>query len=340
MSRALLGIAVAVCLGLFQANTVCAGDSAALPDTPADVPIGEHLVIIATVVGAVAALPVLIEFLIERRKRRERLALSIDVEPVESLRPRIAGLEVVLADMADLIDRAREPGAYATVSVGNEVLIIGPSLGGKKSLAQRVAKEAAFDWIITVYNPRNKDALARAKSLVSRYRRQRLMLLIPRIDLVFAQGDDDLLAELEALIETSAGRQNVLVVGTTVRLEPDSDLDNIFGTKVVLPGTPRNAERRASRASEETRRLLDAVARFYIREATEAGFRLVGLEIEDVVTLLLEHVGNPAEVEDVMALARTSAIHRLRAGKADDLGLTREIVDGAIARVIVDAGGT
>lgn len=42
----------------------------------------EQLILVATIVGAIAALPPLIEFLVERRKRRERIELSLDDEPV------------------------------------------------------------------------------------------------------------------------------------------------------------------------------------------------------------------------------------------------------------------
>src|SRR5215467_10018715 len=153
--------------------------------------ISDQIILIATVVGAVATLPTLIEFLIDRRKRRERIALSIDDLAVADLDVRLAGLDALLRDIADLIDRAKNPEAYASLKVGNEILIIGPAASGKKTLAQRIAKDAGLDRLIIVYNARNADALAGAKSLVQRYRRQKVMLLLPRLDNLAEDEDEE-----------------------------------------------------------------------------------------------------------------------------------------------------
>ncbi|MEK7866379.1 MAG: AAA family ATPase [Planctomycetota bacterium] len=295
---------------------------------------GEQILILATVVGAIAALPPLIEFLVERKKRKERLALSLDVEDVADLAPRIAGLEEVLEDARDLIDRARNPEPYAGLGAGNEVLILGPQLIGKQSLAQRIAKEASFDRLITVYNPRNKDALAKAKSLLVSFRRHKVMLLIPNIDHVFDREDEDLRAELDALIETTTERKNVLVIGTATRCEPASDLDNLFGTKLVLPGMER-AEVEARPLASDARLMLSKVARFYLDSATTAGVRLAGLSPEQVVERLLAVVSNAAEIEDILVLSRTAAIHRKRSGRAQEVEIGPEILERAISRVIV-----
>ena len=67
-----------------------------------------------------------------------------------------------------------------------------------------------------VYNARNADALTSAKSLLQRYRRRKVMLLLPRLDNVVEDEDEEVLAELDALIETTAERSNVQVVGTVV----------------------------------------------------------------------------------------------------------------------------
>ena len=128
----------------------------------------EEVMLLATVVGSVAALPALIEFMLERRKRKERISLSLDETMVSTLDPRLAGLDDLLESIADLIDRAKFPQAYASLKVGNELLIIGGPLSGKKTLAQVIAKKAQFDRLITIYNPRNADALAKAKSLITR----------------------------------------------------------------------------------------------------------------------------------------------------------------------------
>ena len=55
--------------------------------------ITEQLLVFATIVGSVGALPSFIEFMTERRKRKERIDLSLEDEPVESLRPRLAGMD-------------------------------------------------------------------------------------------------------------------------------------------------------------------------------------------------------------------------------------------------------
>ena len=120
-------------------------------------------------------------------------------------------MDDLLSSIADLIDRARNPAAYQDLKIGNEVLIIGPNQTGKKSLAQKIAQLAGMDRVVTVFNPRDSDALAKAKSLVRGYKWQKVMLLLPRIDLAYQQGDPEVLTELDALIETTSERQNVLV---------------------------------------------------------------------------------------------------------------------------------
>lgn len=302
----------------------------------------EQVVLFATVVGAIAALPALIEFIVERRKRRERIALSLDDVDVARLHVRLAGLDELLAEIADLIDRAREPEAYASLEVGNEILIIGPSLSGKKTLAQRIAKEAAMDRVITVYNARNADALARAKSLLQGAGRQKVMLLLPRIDLAFEQEDEEVLTELDALIEASSESPRVLVVGTAVEFSPDSAIDNLFGIKLLLPGGGvAGPAPTAHRMSDDVARMLGEVARFYIRGAVGkgAGFTLVGMTEDECVARILGSVTNPAEVEDIVVLCQTAALHRQRIGADRRRGITREILERSIGRVIVGPAG-
>jgi hypothetical protein len=299
----------------------------------------EQILLVATVVGSVAALPALIEFLVDRRKRRERIALSLDDVEVKSLDVRLAGLDHLLADIADLLDRAKHPDAYASLNPGNEILVIGPSLGGKKTLAQRIARDAAIDRVITVYNARSGDALAKAKSLIQSYGRQKLMLLLPRIDTAFEQENEEVLTELDALIETSSGLRNVLVVGTAVAFRPDSAIDNLFGVKLVLPGTPLGpATGRV--ADPAVRDMLRAVARFYLDAALAAGFVLAGIDDTRVVERILDSVSNPAEVEDIVVLCQTSALHRRRIGATPRPEITREILEKSIGRVIVNVAAS
>jgi hypothetical protein len=296
--------------------------------------ITEELLVFATVVGSVAALPAFIEFVSEFRKRKERINLSLEEEPVSALHPRLAGMDDLLESIADLVDRARNPAAYQDLKIGNEVLIIGPNQSGKKSLAQSIAKMAGMEHVITVYNTRDSDALAKAKSIVQGYRRQKVMLLLPRIDLAYKHSDPELLTELDALIESTSELQNVLVIATAVMFEPDSDLDNTFGIKLSLPGA-NVAQSDRREISEDAQRMLAEVARFYLAEAIRRDFRLDGMTEDEFCTRVLDCVANPAEIEDVVVLCETTALYRKRTGKAIGLIITRQILETAIHRVVV-----
>ena len=298
----------------------------------------EQVLVLATIIGSVAALPSFIEFISGVRKRRERIDLSLEDEAVDQLHPRLAGLEDLLRSIEDLVDRARFPDAYQDLKIGNEILIIGPSQSGKKSLAQTLAKASGMERLVTVYNPRDSDALAKAKSLVSGYKRRKVMLLLPRIDLVYKQSDPQVLTELDALIESTSEKQNVLVVATAVSFEPDSDLDNLFGIKLALPGAEVIGENRREIPEErqpEIREMMAAVARFYLAEAQRRGFQLQGMSEDEFCTLILAEAMNPAEVEDIVVLCETAALFRRRTGRAGTLILTREILSTAIARVVI-----
>ncbi|HEY0795570.1 MAG TPA: hypothetical protein VGD64_07295 [Acidisarcina sp.] len=293
----------------------------------------EELLVFATVVGSVAALPAFINFVAEVRKRRERVYLSLEDVPVSSLNPRLAGMDDLLASIADLIDRARSPAAYQDLKIGNEVLIIGPNQSGKKSLAHKIAQLAGMDRLVTVYNPRDADALAKAKGIVRAYKRQKVLLLLPRIDLAYQQGDPELLTELDALIETTSERQNVLVVATTVSFEANSDLDNIFGIKLSLPGASVDAADRPE-IPEDAERMLAEVATYYLKEAQRRGFQLAGMTEEEFRGRVLECAMNPAEIEDIVVLCQTTALYLKRTRKAAATIFTREILETAIGRVV------
>jgi hypothetical protein len=301
-------------------------DSAAL--------ITEQLLVFATIVGSVAALPVFIEFIAEVRKRKERIHLSLEDEPVSAFHPRLAGMDALLSSIADLVDRARHPETYQDLKIGNEVLIIGPNQSGKKSLAHRIAQMAGMDRIITIYNPRDSDALAKAKSLVRSYKRPKVMLLLPRIDLAYQQSDPELLTELDALIETTSERQNVLVVGTTVSFEADADLDNLFGIKLVLPGSDVVQVHRRE-VPPDAQKVHAEVARFYLAEARRRGFELQGIAEDAFYQRILEVVMNPAEIEDILVLCETTARYRQRSKQAQGLLFTPEILELTLSRVVV-----
>ena len=297
--------------------------------------ITEELLVFATVVGSVAALPSFIEFVSDYRKRKERINLSLETELVSTLHPRLAGMDDLLESIADLVDRARHPAAYQDLKIGNEVLIIGPNQSGKKSLAQSIARMASMEHLITVYNTRDPDALAKAKSLVRSYRRHKVMLLLPRIDLAYKHSDPELLTELDALIESTSELQNVLVVATAVFFEPDSDLDNTFGIKLALAGAVvmRSGGRRE--ISDDVHHVLADVARFYLADATRRGFRLAGMSEEQFCQRVLDCAANPAEIEDIVVLCETTALYRKRTGKLSVLVIDGPILDTAIDRVVV-----
>jgi hypothetical protein len=294
----------------------------------------EQLLVFATVIGSIAALPSFIEFISGVRKRKERIDLSLEDEAVDQLHPRLAGMDELLTSIEDLVDRARFPQAYQELKIGNEVLI----QSGKKSLAQTLAKATGMERLVTVYNPRDSDALAKAKSLVSGYKRKKVMLLLPRIDLAYKSSDPDVLTELDALIESTSERQNVLVVATTVSFEPDSDLDNLFGIKLALPGAEVIGVNRREIPDEvqpEVQQMMADVARFYLAEAKRRGSQVQGMSEDEFCALILADAMNPAEVEDIVVLCETSALFRRRTGRASQLIFTREILNTAIARVVI-----
>ena len=243
-------------------------------------------------------------------------------------------MDALLESIEDLVDRARHPEAYVDLKIGNEVLIIGPHQSGKKSLAQTLAKRTNMERLVTVYNPRDSDALAEAKSLVRGYRNRRVMLLLPRIDLAYKESDPEVLAELDALIESTSERPTVLVVATATTFEPDSDLDNSFGIKLVLPGAEvLETERRE--IPEDAQRMFADVVRFYLDEARRRGFALANLSEAEFCRHILEVAMNPAEIEDIVVLCETAALFRRRKRLAENLLITPEILETAIDRVIV-----
>lgn len=295
--------------------------------------VNEQLLLLATIIASIAALPPLIDFLVDRRKRRERIALSFDDLPREALHLRVAGYDAVFESIADLIDRARHPKAYADLRVGNEALLIGPPMCGKKSFALRMAQLAEMDRVLIVHSPRNEDVLARAKTLLKRYESQKVMLLLPRIDTVFSSPDDSLHAELDALIETSAERDNVLVIGTARACQSDSELDNLFGIKIALPGAAREPQA-ARTVTDDQREVLRAVAGLSLREARSRGFTLQSIDEDELTRRILSVAANPAEIEDIISICQTAARHRARSTKTDRALITPEILDTAIERVV------
>ncbi|MEQ1651042.1 MAG: hypothetical protein ABL897_00990, partial [Hyphomicrobium sp.] len=197
--------------------------------------LAEEILAVAALVGALASMPIFIEFMFDRAKRREHIALSLEEVDVEDLHVALAGCDDLLRDIADLIDRARHPELYRELRVGNEILIVGPALIGKKTLAKRIAIDAQMERLLIVHNPRNADALAKAKQSIQKSGQRKIMLLLPRLDLIDPEEDEELLTELDALIETATERANVLVVGTTAHYVAGNEIDNLFGIALAMP---------------------------------------------------------------------------------------------------------
>ena len=201
-------------------------------------------------------------------------------------------------------------------------------------MAQRIAKDAGLDRLIIVYNARNADALTVAKSLVQRYRRQKVMLLLPRLDNVTEDEDEEVLAELDALIDTTTERSNVLVVGTAVDFEPGSLLDNMFGIVLGAAGHAGGAEHARPRVADDARRMLVDVAMYWLQQRG-AGFVLIDLDEPAAVDRIARAARNPADVADIVVLAETTALYRRRSGATTVPEITAEIVEKSIRRVIV-----
>jgi ATPase family associated with various cellular activities (AAA) len=293
----------------------------------------EQLIVIATVIGAVAAMPVLIEFLMDTFKKRERIALSLDDEAIADIDVRLAGLDALLNDIADLIDRVRSPKAYADIRLGNEILIFGPPLSGKKSLAKTIAQRSGIERLITVHNPRNADALAKAKRLIQNRKNQKTMLLLPRLDLIDDKDDKEIIAELDALIETVSDKDHVLIVGTTSDYIPGGIIDNLFGIILTLPGAVAG-QAALHPIPAAMRAMLDDVVAFYYHRAEANGMRFSELPLEKTTNRILMAARNPAEIEDMMAMAETMARHRLRTKQVTETVLTPNILEAAIHRVV------
>ena len=296
--------------------------------------IHEQIGSITGILESIFFAPILLGFLAEWRKRKHAVNLSLGEEEVALLSPKLAGLDDLLNDIQDLIDRARNPDTYSELRLGNEIMIAGPPLSGKKALARRIAKDANFDRIIIVHNPRNADALARAKYLALRARHEKVMLLLPRLDLIDEREDEEVLVELDALIEATSELSHTLVVGTTNHLSAGSEIDNLFGVTLTLPGAPIVPVPQMPLLAE-VHRMLAAVANFYVDRALKAGYRFEDMTREGYIASILMAASNPAQIEDIVVLCQTTAIYKQSQGKSKDRVITAKTLDIAIRRVVV-----
>lgn len=297
--------------------------------------LGDQIVSIAGILEAIVLAPILIEFIIDRRKRKHAVDLSLEFIDAAKLDVHLAGVDDLLADIRPLIDRVRHPEAYSDLRLGNEILIAGPPLSGKKALAKRIALDASMDTIIVVHNPRNAEALARAKDLAKRLRHEKVMLLLPRLDLVCDRGDEVLLAELDALIESVSELRHALVVGTTNKLVAGSEVDHLFGVTLTLPGAPVVPEPHQP-PEPDVHRMLAGVVEHYLDGMLRDGYCLAEISREGFIARVLLNVTNPAQIEDVVVLCQTFAIHRSRnAGKDAARVVTSDMLELAMRFVVV-----
>jgi hypothetical protein len=297
--------------------------------------LGDQILTVAAVLEAIVLLPILLEFLIERRKRKHAVDLSLEIIEVAGLNVQLAGVDDLLADIRDLIDRARHPEAYAELRLGNEILIAGPPLSGKKALAKRIAIEASFDRVIIVHNPRNVDALARAKHLAMRARHKKIMLLLPRLDLIDERVDEELLSELDAVIETTSELSHTLVVGTTNKLIAGTEVDYLFGVTLTLPGAPV-VPLPSQPLQGDVHRMLASVTEFYLDRTLKAGYQLTGISRDGFIARVLLNVTNPAQIEDIVVMCQTAAIYRQRtSGKGTERLITPDMLELAMRRVVI-----
>lgn len=296
--------------------------------------ISEGITTVTGILEAIFFAPILLAYLAENRKRWHAVELSLEEEPVKDQLPHLAGLDELLKDIQDLIDRARTPSAYEGLDLGNEILIAGPPLSGKKTLAHYIAKAANFDRIITVHNPRNVDALARAKHLAGKSGFRRTLLVLPRLDMIDGREDEEVLTEIDALIETVSELRHTLVIGTTNRLVPGNEIDNLFGTILTLPGAPIEKVTPAP-LQRDTHRMLASVATYYAQIMLKQGYRLEGISNEGFIARLLVAVSHPAHIQDVVTLCQTTAIYHQRTGKTTDRVITPDVLELAMRRVVV-----
>jgi nucleotide-binding universal stress UspA family protein len=297
---------------------------------------GDQILTFAALLEAVVLLPILLEFIIDRRKRKHAVELSLEIIEVRGLDVQLAGVDDLLFDIRDLIDRARHPEAYGELRLGNEILIAGPPLSGKKALAKRIAADASFDSIIIVHNPRNVDALARARHLAMRSRHKKIMLLLPRLDLIDDREDEELLAELDALIETTSELSHALVIGTTNRLVAGGEVDHLFGVTLMLPGAPVVPVPHQP-LQADVHRMLAGVAEFYLDRAIKAGYRLADISRDGFIARVLINITNPAQIEDVVVLCQTAAIYRQRTGdKGKERIISPDMLELAMRHVVVN----
>ena len=292
---------------------------------------------------ALVLAPELLKHFASVREREARIALNIEiVDPKKNTQP-VYGLDPITSGLHDFIDRARNPRAYAELDAGNEILIVGPEQAGKKALALHIAQLADIGRVVIVYNPRDADVLARAKSMIenrpSLWRRivrsfalhedlprsQKTMLLLPGLDPANGNKGEAWCDQLEALIETASSLPHVLIVGTAATYERKGEVASWFGTVLPLP----------EEGSAGWDDMIKQIADGFLEAALKAKYRLADdFQSHDFIERILRGRPNPAEVKDIFAHCKTLATYKQRKDRGAQLLFTPEILATAIKRVI------
>lgn len=277
---------------------------------------------------AVALAPEFLKHRSERAERAARIGLNIEVLDPRKLSQPIFGMEKISSHITDLIDRASAPDAYASLDVGNEILIVGPEQSGKKALALHIAKLVGMSRAIIVYNPRDADVLARAKYMIEQTPPgQKTMLLLPGLDPAYGNKGEAWCDQLEALIETASALPYVLIIGTVRHYERTGEVASWFGTVLPLP----------EENSDDWKYLIRHIAEGYLDTAMQTKplpYQLAGIDRDEFIRHILEVTPNPAEVRDIFAQCQTLATHRLRQKLSHSLQFTPEVLEIAVERVI------
>lgn len=298
---------------------------------------------LAAELGLITVLsPELLRHLTERKERAARIRLNIEtVDPKKVTKP-VYGLDGLTEQIGGLIDRVKNPESYASVDSGNEILIVGPEQGGKKALALHIARVTGITRVIVVYNPRDADVLARAKSMIedeptfwSRAARsltrqkpphtEKTMLLLPGLNPVDENKGAAWLDQLAALIEAAGDNPNVLIVGTAETSQRNGVVASWFGTTLTLP-----------EAKEDWNKMLKQIACGYLDAMLGNGYVLSEITRDDFVGKILTKDPSPAEIVDTLMHCEAEAIYDTRQGnkRAKAHAITPVILEKAIIRAI------
>jgi hypothetical protein len=132
---------------------------------------------------------------------------------------------------------------------------------------------------------------------------------------------------------------HALVIGTTNKLVVGSEVDNLFGITLTLPGAlvvpvpPRPLER-------DVHRMLAGVAEFYLDNALQLGYHLVDISRDGFMARILLNATNPCQIEDIVVLCQTASVYRQRTSKdngdkKNERIITPDMLEMVMRRVVL-----